>query len=263
MITPCQQGVTPPASTYAAEVNDLFGTDVVAYWKMDAASGNQPDYAANPLGDKPLAPAGGTSGGTYDISGALPAAQDDGAMHLGTSRYFTANATTDSPHPRWGFAAGTTPDEFTVSFFLRINSISGVGSRGLVGTWSLVAPSALGWKVSLFQDRRFYFYAGTSSATEDDLGPAGMPVLSVGSWHHIACTYTPAYSATHRMIAYVNGASVNSMTTVRALAEQPVIWVGGEMEPSVVTADIDMDEVLIVKREATAAEVAALYTASL
>lgn len=220
-------GGTDPIPDSGSSFSELVlaqTTHVVAYWKMDAASGSQTDYAANPLGDKPLSYHAGTNTGTYDVTGALTAGQDDGAFLFnynqnitdgdqgGTQRgsYFNAG---DSTNFRWAFP-GTLP--FSVECWVKPTA----GSSQLVPA-AVVGVSSESSGISNIQGWQLDWNAATIRIVRSNssgVGGALTAALTAGVWSHVVATYDST-----NMRLYVNGVLISTGPSATLLPSSPAL----------------------------------------
>lgn len=224
------------AGTYASVI--LAEPALVHYWRMGAASGNQPDET----GGSDLLPQVTGAAGTYNITGALPTADDDGAFE------FNGNATTAGDY----FSATTAlanfagSSVFTIECWAWIDTALGsdgamVGATGS-GTvlWALGTAGTLGTP-----DYRLQLLRGLTG-NYSTLG------VTPGEWHHIAGTYdgTTAriYVDGSLFFSEANAASITTATTqvtVGLLPTSPNRYFSGKVdEVALYTACLTDAEIL-------------------
>jgi hypothetical protein len=241
---------------YSAIVNSIGS--LIGYWKMDAASGDQPDYAGHPGGDEPLVRQGAGTDYAYKVTGALPPSQDDGAFYKGldTTPWWKAD---DARYQLSGTAA------MSLALFLRVHAYSaGATSAGVAGTFQHTggSPSADGWGLLL---TRFAVGAGEEIRPVFHRHDGGtfdtstaFPVVGFGQWTHIGVTYDGT-----RLRMYRNGLRVVDVATTVGVTAQNDFRVlgGGVTSAGSFPYEADIDEVIIFGKALTDGEMFALASA--
>lgn len=254
------------AAGYDAQVAAIG--NLVSYWRMGAASGNQPDTANNPNGAKDLQLQAGSTSSTYDVAGATPlvdAGVDDGAWEqnlnqnavsvpLGDADYFSAS---DATNHRWSFSSLSA---FTVAFFFNLRSGWSLpsGELPIIGTdpGNAITTQIEGWAVLVDKTGTIVFGRGGAAASTATLVGPSVPT---DTWVHIACSYDGT-----DMRMYFNGVLVGSQTTgVGVTARDDIRVMGGKWngaEQGFVYGILD--EVVIYSAALTGSQVATLAAAT-
>jgi hypothetical protein len=251
------------ASGYDGRVTGIG--NLVSYWRMGAASGNQPDTSGNAFGPMDLVKqVGSATASTYDIVGAdamVASGDDDGAWQsnrnqtlvddgVGAGDYFLAN---DVGHSRWSFAA---LNSFSVSFFFKQRSGWSLpsGAIPIIGTDPGNHVSALfeGWSVLIQALPNPNIIFGRGGVGADQL--VG-PQVALDTWTHVVCTYD---GATMRM--YFDGSLVASLASTASNSARTQILVGGGRYNASSRGEIygAVDEIAVYSAALTSAQVASL-----
>lgn len=189
-------------------------TDLYGWWRMGAPSGDQPDSSTF---DPHTLSAGGTAGdGTYDVTGAINPAEDDGAFLCtrnqsslsppASGKEFAATDNTSAP---WWFPLNA---PFTVAAWVKPTSGWAMPSGGfglIAGAEQSDASPVLGakgWWLALNHDYTPGFHrcnsTGTTTSAEDTVP------LTAGEWAFLVGTHD---GTTMRL--YVNGELKDSVAS--------------------------------------------------
>lgn len=241
-----RQEVTPTPGTFAATVAALAtARDLLGYWRLGEAASPFADTSGHSGGAADQVITAGGVAMTTQVGGALPPAQDDGAVRFNALGVTVGDFLT-ATHARFGLN-----DAFTIAAFV-IPQVPGAQSTQAVGNWS-----ALNGGYGLFI---------TGAATASPVifvGDAGGTTTLVGSplslTDYTFIVITQASSGTRRI--FRNGALDVEATSAQGIAPF------GYMRIGTATSGVrqyggDVDEVSVWGEPLSAVEVLALAEAA-
>lgn len=179
---------------------------LVAYWRMGAPSGNIPDESGNVLGAVDQVWTSGTVHGTYDVTGALPAPQDDGAFRFNYNQSATfASSDTEGDRfaavaNRWRFL-NRAPYSIGLLYYPRSGWSLPANVAQFAGTIDTDGFSSCGYGIGSIWNRQLRVFRQSDTLDTSF-------VVATNTWHQIHVTYDGT-----TLSLYLNGALVTSMTS--------------------------------------------------
>jgi Concanavalin A-like lectin/glucanases superfamily len=243
------------AQLAAAHAGHLLG-----YWRL----GETASPFADTSGYSPAAPAakqtpaGSPVAMTLDVTGALPPADDDGAVQFNSStgagqEYLAAPETGT---PRFNLAG-----EMTAVCWVKPTASASTFTGTPFGNWVKPAPAFLscGWRLKVTWPARTPGWERKNSGSSPTNVTVSGAALTAGQWALLAGVYHPTLG----MSFYVNGALVGSdptlFTTLPGSNFGPVF--GSDLGTLLENFYGAVDEVSVWDVALTGAEIASLYTA--
>jgi hypothetical protein len=236
---------TPTDDSYVDQI--LGHANLLHYWRMGAASGDQPDTSGHVGGAVDLVRQAVGTAGTYDVVGALENGEDDGAWQQNAGGASASNYFQSASSHRANFA-GT--QSFTIECWVWIDPSWTSGQGDIVSMLS-GGGTVSGWQLGLS--------SGFLILNRNTAGGFTSVGMSRGEWHHLAATYD---GTTSRI--YVDGEMIHSETNSVsiAIATQPVrVGVGGGSLTEYFWGKID--EVALYDTNLSAVEIMAHATAGM
>jgi Concanavalin A-like lectin/glucanases superfamily len=244
---------------YATTVVSISG--LIGYWRLGEPASPWADTSGEPGGPRNMTihAAGDVRPLTADVTGALPADQDDGAVKFN----YDSSTPTGSGGQYLQAAAGTgffDLKEMTVACFARIETSVDNRRGEIIGNsaWAVTGSGfRLGWALQVvYPTMTVRFTRGQPGAFGPELFAETPGALVAGEWYHLAATYDGA-----NLILYVNGTVAGTATdTSDAWTTNSGVRIGyavGNFEHFWLVGTVD--EAAVWNRALTASEVATLY----
>jgi Concanavalin A-like lectin/glucanases superfamily len=254
-------GLTVAAPSFPTVVGDLAATrDLRGYWRLGEGASPFADTSGHPDGPAPASKQTSTTPMSEDVSGALPADDDDGAVQFNA---FTASDLLHAPEPslpRFDFALGDEP--MSVAAWIRPVAGSTTYPTTAVGSWLNHGTFGnCGWRVGAnFPALTPFFQRRQASGTPLEAVLTGSPMVA-DSWYFVVGTYDGING--HRL--YVNGtvAATDTDTFTNLPTFGQGVWFGYGIGSGTTPNHFRgrLDEVTVWGDALSAAEIARLYEA--
>lgn len=232
---------------YSAYVQSL--SNLVGYWRL--GEGASPWLDTSPFANAHLAKTTAGSAAMVDsVTGALPAAQDDGAVEFNGTASVQGDYLTPAAGTETRFQFTTTA--YTIACWAKLSSdCGGIASSMIVGTNS---PANGGWELSAYNGQKFGHRrtATGGSPTTGILGPA----VALNEWVFLTATWQS--STGHQLFynAALVGTDPGSTTVPNFTLHVGSMATGG---PVYGAFDGSVDEIAIWSRVLTNDEIEGLY----
>jgi hypothetical protein len=259
----------PPYASAIAALAD--SRDLRGYWRLGEGAAPYADtspvvWATSPYTAAPAARTAGGTAMTQDYTpGALPAADDDGAVAFNTSTGAAGDVLNASGpgSTSFRFDLSSSTDSMTVAAFIKPFTTSSTFTGGIAGMWAEGVSTIGGWAMHFdYPSRCVTFSRRTQGGpTSIKLGGVGVSEVPFDEWSFVVGTY----SGTDGLKLYINAALVASDPTVFATAftAHLGVYIGslprGYSGSSPAQFYGGIDEVAVFGDELTAAEITTLY----
>lgn len=178
-------------NSYVLSISDLIG-----YWRLGEGAAPFADTSGfAPAAD--LSKVTGSVAMDENVTGALPTAQDDGAVE-----FIAANTQNGDRLVTGESRFEFTSSAYTVSCWVKVTANAGSFSSQIMGTWS---PSNFGWYLGVAYPSQAIFHHREAVGGSPESTVTG-PAVTADEWVHVAATWHPT---TGHQIFY-NGALVDT-----------------------------------------------------